>query len=664
MAQIRSVLFVVILALLLIAVRWLLPGLPANYAGPLAIVEPVFALGLLALLLLLAGSLGWKALHWLALTNLSGLEQAVMTLPLGLGMVAYGVLALGLAGFLRPVAIFIWLLAVGVWTHKEWSTLVSGLPRWVSGQLGTLRKLGCGERAVLAVAALLLIATLLHALTPPWDYDGLMYHLTGPQLFLQAGRILLLPDLWQANGPLTTEMLFTIGLAWGSDILAKLIHLTYGIWLMLATFAFGQRFQGQKEGWTAIALMFGVPLLPMVSSEAYVDVTWALYEFLSLYAISCWQEKRDRRWLLAAGLMMGAALGSKYLALGGLGVLGLWVLWQERRAGGREALASVMLLGLPAILVAFPWYAKNWFLSGNPFYPFILGGTGWTSDRLGQLMEYLNSFGVGRSLSDYLLLPWNLYTQNKRFGTINAAFDIPGLLFPLATLYVLRPRDRIMNSIACLSAMRFLVWAVGSQQTRFLLPIFPPLALLGASVLVWAGPRLRNRWQASRPLLLLLTGSPILFTLFLQAAFCFVLPPTSVLLGLESRDDFLHLRVVNHSAVRFVQANLSDKERVMMMWDGRAYYCDARCLPDADQSNWTRLVNSESNPVSVAAHLRSAGITHLLLNEQDAEFFLGHDPAGRHRQALEFFLQAFRPACTEELYRDDIMTLVRVTCDP
>ena len=664
MTQARAVLFVVILSLLLIAVRWLVPELPTNYTGPLALVEPVFALGLLALLLLLAGSLGWKALHWLALKNLSHLEQAVMALPLGLGLVAYGVLALGLAGFLHPVAILIWLLAVGVWTRQEWSLMVSALPRWVSSQHGTFRQLERRERAVLVVAGLLLTATLLHALTPPWDYDGLMYHLTGPRLFLQAGRILLLPDIWQANGPFTTEMLFTIGLAWGSDILPKLIHLTYGIWFMLATFAFGQRYQGHKEGWIAIALMLGVPLLPMLSSEAYVDIAWALYEFLGLYAILIWQEKRDRRWLLAAGLMVGAALGSKYLALGGLGVLGLWVLWQERRAGWKEALASGALLGLPAILVAFPWYAKNWFLSGNPLYPFIFGGTGWTPDRLGQLMEYLNSFGVGRSVFDYLLLPLNLYIQNKTFGTINAAFDIPGLLLPLAILYVLQPRDRIMNSIAWLSAMRFLVWTVGSQQTRFLLPIFPLLALLGASFLVWAGPRLRNRWKASPALIVLLTGSPILFSVFLQAAFCFVLPPTNVLLGLESRDAFLQRRVVNYAAIKFVQDNLSDRDRVMMMWDGRAYYCDERCLPDADQSNWTRLVNSASDPLSVAAHLRSTGITHLLLNEQDAKLFLDHDPTGRHRQAFEFFLQVFRPACTEELYRDDIMTLVRVTCQP
>jgi hypothetical protein len=489
-----------------------------------------------------------------------------------------------------------------------------------------------------------------------------MYHLPGPQLFLEAGRILLLPDIWQANGPSTTEMLFTLGLAWRSDVFAKLVHLSYAVCLILATFAFGRRFAGRVEGWTAVVLILGIPILPLWSTSAYTDIAWALYEFLALYALALWQASRDRRWLVISGLMMGWALGSKYLALGGLGVLGLWVLWQERPRGWKRMLASCMLWGVTAMLIASPWYVKNWLLSGNPLYPFVFGGVGWSSDRLNQLMEYLRYFGVGRSFLDYLLLPWNMYAHSTQFGTTNAAFDIPGLLLPLALLYPLRPRDRILDSIACISAMRFATWAIGSQQTRFLLPIFPPLAVLAASVLVWIAQRLKARWRASEPLAFLLASSAVLLTLLVQMALFYVLPPTDVLLGLESRHAFLQRRVVNYAALQFVQQHLTDEDRVMMMWDGRGYYCDARCLPDADQSNWTRLVDSEFDPLSVAARLRSKGVTHLLLNHQDAQFFLDHDPAGRHRQALEFFLREFRPACTEDMYRDEGITLVRLTC--
>ncbi|MCX8026057.1 MAG: hypothetical protein N3A60_12725, partial [Thermanaerothrix sp.] len=62
-----------------------------------------------------------------------------------------------------------------------------------------------------------------------------MYHLEGPRQFLAAGRLILLPEIWQANGPSNGEMLFLIGLSLGSDLFPKLLHgLFGGLWLLLA----------------------------------------------------------------------------------------------------------------------------------------------------------------------------------------------------------------------------------------------------------------------------------------------------------------------------------------------------------------------------------------------------------------------------------------------
>jgi len=115
------------------------------------------------------------------------------------------------------------------------------------------------QRIGLLLAGSILALTLLECLTPPWEYDGLMYHLQGPRLFLQAGRIELLPDNWQANGPATTDMLFTLGLSFGSDTFAKLVHLTYAVLLIAATFAFGQRYLKPHGGWLASAILLGIP---------------------------------------------------------------------------------------------------------------------------------------------------------------------------------------------------------------------------------------------------------------------------------------------------------------------------------------------------------------------------------------------------------------------
>ena len=60
-----------------------------------------------------------------------------------------------------------------------------------------------------------------------------MYHLQGPRLFLEAGRILPLPNTWGANNPFTLELLFMFGLRFGSDNFAKLLHLSFALLLVM-----------------------------------------------------------------------------------------------------------------------------------------------------------------------------------------------------------------------------------------------------------------------------------------------------------------------------------------------------------------------------------------------------------------------------------------------
>jgi hypothetical protein len=360
--------------------------------------------------------------------------------------------------------------------------------------------------------------------------------------------------------------------------------------------------------------------------------------------------------------MMGGALGSKYLAIGGAGVLGLWILWQGRGIGWRQALGCGLTFSALSFTIALPWYAKNLLGAGNPVYPFFLGGLEWGRERLDLLMAYMDTFGVGRRLIDYLLLPWNLYARNARFGTLGVPVELPGLLLPLALLYPLGTRRKVMDSVACLAALRFCVWALGSQQTRFLLPIFPVLALLAASALVSLARRFQPRWKGAWPFAYTLTGFAITVILIYQVTVFSMTVPTRTILGMESKSEFLKRILGDFTTLQFVRQNLSPEEQALMMWDGMGYYCGPRCLPDADQSNWTRMIDTTSTPAAVAAELRTKGITHLLFNEREAAFFLHHDPSGQHRQALDFFRQEFLPACGQEIYGDSYMHLVKIDC--
>ncbi|MFC1975342.1 ArnT family glycosyltransferase [Chloroflexota bacterium] len=646
---------------LLIVFRWLFPERPMDYIGPRAFLDSTFALGLLGIILLLAGGLGQKTQRWLKLEGLTHFEQAVFGLPIGLGILAYGVMALGLVGLLHSWAILLWLVAVALWTWREWGEIVNGLPTWWKNQRWLWHRLSFGKRLFLLIGSLIFAFTLVQALTPPWGYDGLMYHLHGPKLFLQAERILLLPDTW-ANYPFTLQMLYTLGMAFGSDIFAKLLHLTFGVFLVLATFCVGQRYIGRTGGWIATAILLGMPILPFWASLAYGDMV-GVYDFLAVYALILWQKKQQRQWLILAGLMIGWALGSRYLSLGGFGVLGLWLLWYSRDRGIKELLMNSLFFGLTAILLASPWYIKNWLLSGNPIFPFVFGGQGWTQERLDLFNAYqLNSFGTGRGFLDYILLPLNLFIQRGKFAGLDPTIELPHFLFLLVLLYPWFRSGPGMNTLASLTTLRFVVWAVGPQQFRFLLPLLPAFSLLATTVLFSLTNYPRTR-RLRRVLITGLVGGMLIVTLIYQALLFFKISPLNVVLGREPKDVFLTRSTQgNYSALQVVQQQLGPEERVMLMWDGRGYYCDHRCLPDIDQSQWTRLALAEPDAATVANRLCDMQVSHLYLRFEEVNWFFNHDPTGQHRQAIEFFINDFQPNFTQEVYRDEWARLFKVIC--
>jgi len=126
------------ISLLLGTVRWLFPERSIAYTGPRALLDVGFALGLLALVLLLAGGLGRKVQRKFKIEGLTRLEQVVFGLPIGLGMIAYGVLALSLAGLLQPWAILLWLILVTIWSWREWREIRNKKSTVIATQLNTI----------------------------------------------------------------------------------------------------------------------------------------------------------------------------------------------------------------------------------------------------------------------------------------------------------------------------------------------------------------------------------------------------------------------------------------------------------------------------------------------------------------------------------------------
>lgn len=638
-------------ALALGGVRLLFPERPIDLVGSRALLDSAFALGLLALILLIATGAGLRILHYMRLRDLRYSESLVFGMPLGLGMIAYGVFALGLLGSLEPWAIVLWVSAVGLWSKAEWNRLAQAMPGWIMTGASHWKTLDLGKQLMIAVLAIILILFVGQALAPPTDPDGLIDHLVAPKLFLEARSLPSMPDFVFANYPLTMELIFSIGMALGSDTFAKLIHLTLGVTLVAATFLLGRRFLNPGAEWIAIAILVSMPIFPVWASLAYIDMGWAVYEFLAVYALTVWAEKNDNRWLFLAGVMEGLALGTKYLGLFGGAAAGLWILWKHRKSGWKIAARAIAIFGGVALLIAAPWYLRNLLSLGNPVYPYL-------GSNVGSLIGNYEEFGI----LDYLALPVKLILERELFVGAYGSIEFPNIFMLLALAYLWSPRSNAGDSLAGLTLLRYLFWAGFSHwRFRYLLPAMPAISLLAGHVIASLLARYpRRSWL--RVAIGGLLGGMLAVSLVYSTLFFVDVKPWSVILGSESKATFLSREVSDYRAKEFIQSNLSSEARVFMPWNARGYYCDSRCRPDWLRKEWAELATKVENPIKVAASLRDMGVTHLLLSVEDVDYSILNDPSGLNLRALDFFLHEFQPACTRELYRDEWTALFELSC--
>jgi hypothetical protein len=264
-----------------------------------------------------------------------------------------------------------------------------------------------------------------------------------------------------------------------------------------AVFWVGRRLWGTAVGLVAAALLTFAFLPVNYSRIAVTDVGAFLPVTLSVYGALRVYERGWRRDYLLAGAAAGFAVGFKYTA--GLVIVPLLIagalrLWRE--SGSllrRRGLLELVLAGV-ALVVAFAITTPYFFLHPvGALYQIknqasAAGGTA----KLGQSQEggyvyYLKSFTWG-------------------FGWAAIAASIVGAVLELR-------RDRLRGVMLAGFPIVLLLY-MGAQSRyfgRWMLPMYPVLALLAAVAIVWVARRVRGR-----PAVQVLVGAALLAGVLVQ----------------------------------------------------------------------------------------------------------------------------------------------------
>ena len=601
--------------------------------------------------------LGRFLLKHFDLPLLTRTEFTLLAYLLGFGSLSAGLMILGLVGWLNGFSIFFWLAGTGLLAWMEWSAM-----EWRVGAVSPPRARSPYLVVLQIMVGISIPLLLIECLTPVWDYDALLYHVEIPRQFLARGGFFFDPEVLRSAYPYLGEMLFLVGIAFDLDSLAKLVTFTYAVLFVLSSYTFSQRFFGRESAYTTAGILIGAPAFWMWATWAGVDFAWAVFEFWSVYCVSLWivdDKRNSRKWLILAGVMSGFAAGTKYLSIPALLVVGIIIAWksfQNSKQPANEVFSNLLIFGLAAGVAGGGWYIKNWLWTGNPVYPLIFGGPGWDPLKNRVLNDYVYSFGVGKSLLDFLLLPLNVYAFHNQFSTIWLEVIHPALWLAFLFPFLSKSR-RKFDWIIVYIFLVFASWAINSQVVRYLIPLTAFLSSLAGAVIETFPLFWKNLLRIS------VIGGFMLVNLFFQILWLQDYNSLAYLSGQKSASEYLQGMNYDFRAIQYIQESLDPDRRVQFLWDGRGYYCDARCVADDEQSTAVRLAFASPSPEKLASDLQKNSITHLLLSKPDANWFINyHDPHGLHQRALDYFKDTFFPVCGKPVYSDQEMELVEITC--
>ncbi len=393
---------------------------------------------------------GQKLLGSLGILELDVWLRTSLRITAGIGIFIVSLFLLSAMGWLVPTTVLLlltfgWLAAL---VHG-WSVVKS------SGEIrvfARLKRVTPKDWLWFVVIVLTAIPLLTRAVAIPFQFDELMYHLPTALDWAEQGGLVVNEWLRYPLSAFNFHLLYAASLVLGNDVFPHLIHGFAGTLITVGVFSVGRRYFEWRVGF--LAALQTLYVTRWFYESAYVDLGVGLFLFFGFVAIALAYEQRDSRWVYVAAFFAGIAVGTKYQGLFYLPALVMLVLAFERR------LSVVARAALILFIAGGYWYLRNLWISGDPLHPIgghIFGYWLWNADDLkGQYLD----FDRIRSFPEWYLC------------------------FAAASVLFLKGSSIIYRGLVAGGLVSVLIWIFISGYPRYLVPVYPLLALLSAYVFV------------------------------------------------------------------------------------------------------------------------------------------------------------------------------------
>ena len=494
-------------------------------------------------------------------------------------------------------------------------------------------------------------------LTPPISRDALIHHLAIPKLWLQHGSYYEMPWADYSYYPMNINLFYLVCLYFKNDIAPKFIHLAFGIGTGLLIYLYLKPRFSRNWGLLGMVIFITTPIVVWLSTSAYIDLGMTFFTTGSVLAFIKWRDSEYSRfrWFLISSFCMGIAIGSKYNALIAWFIINFMLMFCYVRDTKRQlgALQYGILFFVITVLVASPWYFKNYFQTGNPFYPLFDSFFKSLNHHPVQEVVYrqaiekneqisffkMREVMYGESFWETLLIPIRMFFQGKDNsyqyfqGSLN---PILILFLPFVLLNKRCGKDKII--FVCFTVIFiFMAYFLTAKQVRYILPVLPFLAIIAVMGIKDVMDKLKeetflsslqfgkNAKSIARILLLAVVAILLIFNLVYLKSRINIIKPFPYMMGKETREAFLKRHLLHYTAVKFINENLPENAKVFTIFLGRrGYYLnrDYKNEPSFGMNTIGQMVKSSDDEKKFLEYIRSMNVTHILMRTELVDKYL------------------------------------------
>ena len=494
-------------------------------------------------------------------------------------------------------------------------------------------------------------------LTPPISRDALIHHLAIPKLWLKHGGVYEIPWADYSYYPMYINLLYFVCLYFKNDIIPKFIHLAFGLGTGGMIYLYLKERYDRNWGLLGVVIFITTPIVIWLSTSAYIDLGMIFFTTGSVLAFIKWcgSEYRRFKWLLISSCCMGMAIGSKYNALIAFLILNLMLMLSYAKDTHRQIATlkyGLIFFGITA-LVASPWYLKNYFQTGNPFYPLFNSFVHslyhqpvqeiirhQAVEKIGRIGFFkMRQVMYGETFWETLSIPLRMFFQ----GSDNSYRYFQGVLNPILILFspfiLLNKkygRDKYLFVFFSIIFI-FMAYFLTEKQVRYILPTIPILAILavmgikdllhkigGAGVYL---PVSANKKVRSIGRIFVFTSVAILLSFnygYLKNRVD-IINPLPYLFAKETKKDFLKRHLLHYDAVEYINTNLPHDAKIFTMFLGRrGYYLDRAYRNERSfgMNTIRQMVSSSTTPEKFFEYIRSMDVTHILMRTDLVDNYL------------------------------------------